>query len=214
MGRSIQREAFALQTEGKQKMSKSKVVVEQEGQTLSVTLHPVVIINISDQYTRRKVAKKEKDPRVIGALIGTQDGRKLEIFNSFELPHDEIEGKIVVNIGFLSEQLEQMQKVVQFKDYEFLGWYSTSSEVTEADIEINKQFASFNESPLYLVLNAGSAATSRELPIDIYDTEVRIVDKTPTILFARMKYEVNTSEAERIAVDQIARVVSSSDTAT
>ena len=50
---------------------------------LDVSLHPLVIVNISDHYTRSKVRNNEE--RVFGCLMGKQEGRKVEIFNSFEL---------------------------------------------------------------------------------------------------------------------------------
>lgn len=45
---------------------------------------------------------------VIGALLGTQDGRKIEIFNSFELQFDTFDdGQIVLNMEYYSTKEEQ-----------------------------------------------------------------------------------------------------------
>ena len=52
--------------------------------SVSVKLHPLVIMNISEHWTRTKV--QEGTPqKVYGAIIGKQKGRNIEIMNSFIL---------------------------------------------------------------------------------------------------------------------------------
>lgn len=53
--------------------------------TTSYKLHPVVVFSILDHYKRRG----EKQQRVIGALIGNQDGNVISISDSFPVPHNE-----------------------------------------------------------------------------------------------------------------------------
>lgn len=65
----------------------ASLVVEREHATLNVLLHPLVIINVSDHYTRAKVSSASP-ARVMGALLGIQKNRDVEIFNSFELIPD------------------------------------------------------------------------------------------------------------------------------
>lgn len=81
--------------------------------------------SISDQYTRAKVKSngKEKNPRVIGCLMGVQRGRDVEIFNSFELVHTVNEGKIEIDQQFLIMKKEQFAQ--PFPNYDVLGeWRS------------------------------------------------------------------------------------------
>ena len=52
---------------------------------LQLTLHPLVIINISDHFTRARTQSSEPAPRVMGVLIGAQTGRQIEVANSFEV---------------------------------------------------------------------------------------------------------------------------------
>src|SRR5690554_582279 len=83
-------------------------VVEREGAgTLNLMLHPVVIINISDHWTRAKIQNKKENPRIFGALVGVQTGRDLELFNSFELPVKEENGITVINTDYLVTKQEQ-----------------------------------------------------------------------------------------------------------
>ena len=41
----------------------AQLIVERDNQLGSLSLHPLVIINISDGYTRWRVKKKEKNPK-------------------------------------------------------------------------------------------------------------------------------------------------------
>jgi len=52
---------------------------------LLFSLHPLVLINVSDHHTRVKAQANGVAPRLLGGLLGTQVGRTVEITNSFEL---------------------------------------------------------------------------------------------------------------------------------
>jgi len=171
---------------------------------LNVALHPLVLINISDHYTRARVSSKVGNPRVIGALLGAQTGRNVEIFTSFELVYNIIENLVVLDLAYFKQKQEQFRKV--FPTYDFLGWYSSGSEAQLSDIDIQKQVLEYNESPLYLVLNPHIPPTAKELPITIYESELHVVNDQPTMLFAKTTYKIETMEAERISVDHVAHV--------
>jgi len=191
-------------SKGEQKLVSGSVVEREGTGALNLMLHPVVIINISDHWTRVKVQSRKPNPRVIGALVGIQTGRNLEIFNSFELPYEIKDDKVIIKTEYLNTKSEQFKKV--FKDYEFMGWYSTGHGIVPADMDIHKQISEFNENPLYLQLNTQITSAMRELPIFIYESELRILDDSPTHLFVRVPYKIETGEAERISVDHIARI--------
>jgi len=96
----------------------SGVVVEREQSSgLNVLLHPLVIIEISDHYTRAKVNTQHQvgnaPTRVIGALLGIQSGRKVEIMKSFEL----VLTVAGIDDDYLKTKQDQMKKV--FPNYEF-----------------------------------------------------------------------------------------------
>jgi len=180
-------------------------VVDREGTgALSVLLHPLVIIHVSDHHTRVRIQQKQENPRVVGALMGVQSGRTVEILNSFELPTKTEEGILVIDTKYLTLKLEQFKKV--FGAYELLGWYSTGPKVVPADMVIHKQVSEYNENPLYLQLDAAGCASSRELPIFIFESELRLVNEIPTQLFVKMNYKIETGEAERISVDHVAKI--------
>jgi len=141
--------------------------------------------------------------------MGIQSGRSLEITNSFELVYTVIDGLPVIDTEYLTTKKEQFLTVPVFKDHDILGWYSTGSECKPADIQIHNQFISFNESPLYLVLDPIVTGTTKGLPVQIFESELRIINDEPTFLFSKVQYRVETGESERIAVDHVARVSAS-----
>jgi len=180
---------------------------EAGGNTLNVQLHPLVIINISDHFTRQRVVTKSPNviPRVLGAVLGIQSGRNIEILNSFEFVFSTTNNVITIDLDYLRKKQEQFRKV--FPALDFLGWYSTSSEATADDIEIHKQILEFNESPLYLVLDTAATHHSREIPITIYESELHMIQDSPTLVFVRIQnWKIETQDSERIATDHVAHV--------
>ncbi|EFA77224.1 Mov34/MPN/PAD-1 family protein [Heterostelium album PN500] len=174
---------------------------------LQIDLHPLVIINISDHFTRSKVEQTNTDhaTRVIGVLTGQQNGRNIEIFNSFELV---LTATKLLDLEYLRKKHEQFKKV--FPTYEILGWYATGSKVTQEDLAIHKQIMELNESPIFLMLDTTAATlNAKDLPIAVYESEVHIVNEQPAILFVKTTYKIQTGEAERIGVNHIAKVTPS-----
>ena len=200
----------------------------EESSSLALTLHPLVIINVSDHFTRSRAqsdSAASNAPRAFGILIGAQSGRQVEIANSFEVklvpggcgapssqPGPDLEN--------LKVRLEQYKKT--FADYEMLGWYSTaagtpgtSEALQDGDLAIHQALCDFCESSslLYLTLDpvAALAGVQRELPITIFESEVHVVSDTPTMQLAVVPYKIDSIESERIAVDHIAHILPTGD---
>lgn len=101
--------------------------VMASGTTGSITcsLHPLVIMNVSEHWTREKAQEgsvqqgqnlwmsrcHRPNPNtlflVIGALIGKQKGRNIEIMNSFELVFSIIGGDVVIDRDYYNMKEEQ-----------------------------------------------------------------------------------------------------------
>merc|ERR1719234_2065454 len=84
--------------------------------TVSVSLHPLVIMNISEHWTRVK-AQEGRPVTVYGALIGRQAGRDIELCNSFELDYNVIDGVVVIDRDYYNTKEEQFKQV--FSDMDF-----------------------------------------------------------------------------------------------
>ncbi|KAK3122073.1 hypothetical protein QOZ80_8BG0664760 [Eleusine coracana subsp. coracana] len=182
---------------------------------LTFKLHPLVIVNVSDHYTRVKAqaacsgdsssssgAVAGQPPRVFGCVIGVQRGRMVEIFNSFELVLDPVTGTL--DRAFLEKKQELYKKV--FPDFYVLGWYSTGSDVQDTDMLIHKALMDVNESPVYLLLNPAINLSQKDLPVTIYESELHVIDGSPQLIFVRSNYTIETVEAERISVDHVAHL--------
>ncbi|KAI7861620.1 maintenance of mitochondrial structure and function-domain-containing protein [Spinellus fusiger] len=190
------------------------VLLSSQSQSgLSISVHPLVILNISDHYTRIKLqnpAALEKG-RVYGALLATQIGRTIELMNSCELPaNTHEEGQVTLNNVYLSTKLDQLKQVFPLLD--FIGWYSLGESPTEADLHLHQQFLPLHESCLFLQMNPKVLGHGiKEFPVSIYESVLDIVHETTRLGFVKASYRVETNEAERIAIEQVAKP-STSDT--
>lgn len=76
--------------------------------SVTISLHPLVLMNIAEHWTRFRAQEGTAKP-VYGALIGKQDGRKIEVYNSFELRHETIDGDEVINRDYYNTKEEQCE---------------------------------------------------------------------------------------------------------
>lgn len=182
---------------------------------MTFKLHPLVILNVSDHYTRVKSQSQPPssrssngadspsvNPRVFGCVIGVQSGRTVEIFNSFELLFDPATQSL--DRAFLEKKQELYKKV--FPNFYVLGWYSSGSDAQESDMHIHKALMDINESPVYLLLNPSIKHAQKDLPLTIYESELHVIDGIPQLIFVQASYQIETVEAERISVDHVAHL--------
>ncbi|CAD6994526.1 COP9 signalosome complex subunit 6 [Ceratitis capitata] len=170
--------------------------------SVTVSLHPLVILNISEHWTRIR-AQASEICQVFGALIGKQTGRNIEVMNSFELRVDRAGEDVIINREYYQTKEAQFKQV--FSDLDFIGWYTTDESPTPLDIEIQKQMSEINECPILLQLNPLSRSVD-QLPLKLYESTIELVDGEPTMLFVPLTYTLATEEAERIGVDHVARM--------
>jgi len=175
--------------------------------TVSVSLHPLVIMNISEHWTRTR-AQNGKPQTVYGALIGKQAGRDIEVMNSFELDYQVIDGEVIIDREYYNHKEEQFKQV--FSEMDFLGWYCTGERPGAPEILIHKQIIELNESPLFLQLSPGGGNCA-ELPVFLYESVIDMIEGQARILFVKLPYTLATEEAERIGLDHVARIISGND---
>ncbi|TNY19236.1 COP9 signalosome subunit 6 [Rhodotorula diobovata] len=175
---------------------------------LTVALHPLAILQQSDHWTRVSLQSGSPSTRVVGALLGTQQGRQVEIFNSFELVVNKADnGTPELDHAYFDTRREQFKQV--FPTLDFLGWYSVGQAPTPEDTALHKQFFPYNESPLFLQLSPSSAShpsTSKDLPVAVYESVIELVaGGQPQPVFVPAQYEIVTGEAERVAVEGVSK---------
>lgn len=211
------------QKEADQQASNGIMAAAGTAGSVSVSLHPLVIMNISEHWTRTKVQAGHPE-KIFGALIGKQKGRNVEVMNSFELDATYIDGKICFNRSYYDIKEGQFKQV--FSEMDFLGWYCTGEGPTEEDIFFHKQICEVNGSPLFLQLNPMTGRPA-DLPITLYESIIDIVGGETRMLFVKLSYTLATEEvlklienlhflisffihfkAERIGLDHVARISS------
>ncbi|KJA26121.1 hypothetical protein HYPSUDRAFT_36994 [Hypholoma sublateritium FD-334 SS-4] len=177
---------------------------------LALSLHPLPILNISDHWTRSKLQKNAVDPFILGALLGTQNGREVEIVNTFELAVIG-EDNALVDHEFLVSRRDQYKQV--FPSLEFIGWYTVTPRPSVHHIALHEQFTGYCSTPLLLILQPSLALVSasssdvnaQTLPFKAYEPTIELRDRKSRSVYIEVPYNVETGEAERIAVDWTAR---------
>uniref|UniRef100_A0A7S1X038 COP9 signalosome complex subunit 6 n=1 Tax=Tetraselmis chuii TaxID=63592 RepID=A0A7S1X038_9CHLO len=182
---------------------------KQSNSGLEFKLHPLVLISVSDHHTRTNAYTEPGAPpqRVLGALLGSHTGRVVEVSNSFEMQFSDVDGSFVLDRDFLAMKQDQYKKV--FPKIDVVGWYATGAELQDMDMQIHKTMMEVNESPVFLMLNPKINPEAKDLPISLYESELHFLDGASSLIFVSAKYSIETSEAERIAVDQVAKILPS-----
>ena len=138
---------------------------------------------LSSEYFRTKAQNSRPIP-VYGALIGKQNGRDIELMNSFELDTQVIEGTVVIDMDYYKTKEEQFKQV--FSDMDFLGWYCTGDSPSPMDITVHQQICQqINESPLFLQLSPGKQ-NATELPVCLYESVIDMIGGKNTSYILRI----------------------------
>ncbi|CAN0857962.1 COP9 signalosome complex subunit 6a [Linum grandiflorum] len=173
---------------------------------LTFKLHPLVMLNICDHYTRVKSQMSPPltstsntntngngggdsvpvvpPPRVYGCVIGIQRERTVEIFHSFEVLYDPVTHSL--DRAFLKKKQELYKKV--FPDFYVVGWYSTGSDAEESDMHIYRTLMDIYESPVYLLLDPSINPAQKDLPVTVNETELHVIDGIPQLIFVKSSY--------------------------
>jgi len=96
---------------------------------LGIQLHPLVVLNLSDHFTRDRYRghKKMEVARVVGFLLGRQQGRELEIVNSIEICFKQNGKELIIDEKFAQERMKNYKEM--FKDLDVVGWYTAMGAV-------------------------------------------------------------------------------------
>jgi COP9 signalosome complex subunit 6 len=82
-------------------------------------LHPLVLINISDHYTREKVRSKDSElynaesERIAGVLFGVQKGLVVDVLESFEMKYTILDSSGMIQ--FDEQFLATIEKQCKFR---------------------------------------------------------------------------------------------------
>jgi len=178
---------------------------------MDVVLHPLVVISVSDHFTRTRLTTAAKgNANIVGVLLGLVNKGKLEITNSFDIKaeFDNSTGKLVsVDKEFLVSRTEQFITVLP--NTTVVGWYMSGSSIDPENALVISRALSSKAETLFALSFDGMAAydeKTKDLPIHLYEAELKgSAPAEQTVVFKNVPYHIITIEAERIGVDHIAK---------
>ncbi|OCF60279.1 COP9 signalosome complex subunit 6 [Kwoniella mangroviensis CBS 10435] len=187
---------------------------------LTINLHPLPILNVSDHFNRSRLTSSGST-KIIGALLGTESNREISIVNSFELVIGSTDGDVdmgeistsaaqsnnstSLNTTFFETRKDQFKQV--FPTLDVVGWYTVGEKPTAEDVALHRQFTNIIDTPIFLLFNPNHPPSSQTLPVTIYEAALAegAKDDSTDGKFVELAHGIETGEAERIAVDGVSR---------
>lgn len=189
--------------------------------TRQVSVAPLVLLSAADHYGR---SAKGTRKRVVGVLLGQNDGKNVRVSNSFAgeieltssyhspcsqsppVPFEEDEKDR--SVWFLDhnyvESMNDMFKKVNARE-KLIGWYHSGPKLRASDLEINELFKRYTPNPLLVIIDV--QPTEVGVPTDAYFAVEEIKDDgtTTSKTFVHTPSIIEAEEAEEIGVEHLLR---------
>eukprot|EP00190_Bangiopsis_sp_CCMP1999_P005162 CAMPEP_0198733894 /NCGR_PEP_ID=MMETSP1475-20131203/49016_1 /TAXON_ID= ORGANISM="Unidentified sp., Strain CCMP1999" /NCGR_SAMPLE_ID=MMETSP1475 /ASSEMBLY_ACC=CAM_ASM_001111 /LENGTH=318 /DNA_ID=CAMNT_0044497265 /DNA_START=74 /DNA_END=1027 /DNA_ORIENTATION=+ len=183
----------------------------------AVSIHPLVLVNISDHHTRWKSLREDPGgastsggsaaDRVCGILLGVIKGEQTELMHSFEL---KLNADGSFDDAFKRERLDQYKQV--FPDYEVVGWYACDLELEDSDIDRQRDISTLAKDAVFFLMKPSKANSLtdqnplvKNLPFSVYKMD------SAAALFREVDFVFASSDSERVAVDHVIQHAPSND---
>lgn len=169
-----------------------------------VIVHPLVLLSATDHYNR--VAKGTRK-RVIGCLLGQNNGSVVNVANSFAVPFEESDDKdssvFFIDRDYIEEMFTMFRKVNARE--KIIGWYHSGPKLRASDLEINELFRRYHPNPTLVIIDVKPKDIG--LPTDAYFAIEEIKDDGTATqkTFMHVPSEVEAEEAEEIGVEHLLR---------
>lgn len=166
-----------------------------------IRVHPTAVFGILTHFSRRS----DLETRVIGTLLGTKNGKEIEITDCFGEPFmeevDEI--KIKINQEYHNQMFAAHRRIS--KKEELVGWYSTTAVngafITNTSSVINSYYAKQcdDERPVHLVVDSTLKGSNMAIR-GFVAKPIALDDTTFADMFEEVKVEIMMSPAEKVAI--------------
>nr|POE53359.1 26s proteasome regulatory subunit rpn-8 [Quercus suber] len=169
----------------------------------TVSVAPLVLLSAADHYGRTARGTRK---RVVGVLLGQNDGKSVRVSNSFAVPFEEDEKD--PSVWFLDhnyvESMNDMFKKVNARE-KLIGWYHSGPKLRASDLEINELFKRYTPNPLLVIIDVQPKDVG--VPTDAYFAVEEIKDDgtTTTKTFMHTPSTIEAEEAEEIGVEHLLR---------
>jgi len=179
----------------------------------TVVVHPLVLLSVTDHHARS--VSRGSTKRVVGVLLGQDNGKTINVANSFGIPFEEDEKD--PKTWFLDhnyiEQMWEMFKKVNARE-RMIGWYHTGPKLRASDHEINDLFKQYIARPVMVIVDV--RPENQNIPTDAYFAVEEIKDDGTEVrkTFLHVPSAIEAEEAEEIGVEHLLRDIKDSTTTT
>lgn len=144
--------------------------------------------------------------RVLGVLLGQDEGNTINVANSFAVPfeEDERDGKTwFLDHDYIYSMMAMFRKVNARE--KIVGWYHTGPRLRSSDLEINDLFKQFIPRPVMVIVDPRHRDTG--IPTDAYISIEEIKDDGTAAekTFTHVPSSIEAEEAEEIGVEHLLR---------
>ncbi|KAL8821696.1 MAG: hypothetical protein Q9191_007260 [Dirinaria sp. TL-2023a] len=171
--------------------------------TRTVSVAPLVLLSAADHFGR---SGKGLRKRVVGVLLGQNDGTNVRVSNSFAVPFEEDDKD--PSVWFLDhnyvESMNDMFKKVNARE-KLIGWYHSGPKLRASDLLINELFKKYTPNPLLVIIDVQPKEVG--VPTDAYFAVEEIKDDgtTTSKTFVHTPSIIEAEEAEEIGVEHLLR---------
>jgi COP9 signalosome complex subunit 6 len=175
---------------------------------VSVQLHPLVLLTVSDYITRHTL-RQQQGP-IVGAIFGQQNGRNFTLEHAFECklsPGDD--GPL--DSAWFTKRLEDYREVHKAPALDLVAMFmsSTADGPVPAHLPVlsHAQALVGNENIMLLLfqLDMVDKMEGGKLPIGLYEPYQEQTGEQTEMRFRELNFEVETGDAEMIGVDFVAK---------
>lgn len=154
----------------------------------TVSIAPLVLLSVVDHY------KRLSTPRVVGVLLGSTDGSRITVTNSFAIPFEEAEEQFFFDTSYLQNMFDLHYKV-NCKE-QIVGWYHSGPRLCKSDLSITEAMSQYTKAPILAVVNVHVG--NGEIPCQVF----RLGQDRDLI---HMNVRIGADETEEVGVEHLLR---------
>lgn len=169
----------------------------------TVVVHPLVLLSVTDHASRVSISSRK---RVVGVLLGQDNGKSVNVANSFAVPFEEDEHDpktLFLDHDYIDGMLEMFKKVNARE--KMIGWYHTGPKLRSSDLEINELIKRFTPRPVMVIIDPQRDDVG--IPTDAYVAVEEIKDDGTATqkTFMHVPSTIEAEESEEVGVEHLLR---------
>ena len=175
-------------------------------------VHPLVLLSVTDHHARSVSRSSQK--RVVGVLLGQDNGKTINVANSFGIPfeEDEKDSKTwFLDHNYIEGMYEMFKKVngephsrcisvdiltkKNIARERMIGWYHTGPKLRASDQEVNDLFKRFIARPVMVIVDVRPQVVG--MPTDAYFAVEEIKDVRDYLISRTLRLTSSRTEQKQ-----------------